>query len=43
MFLHAKDISKNELKKLMIVTADTDIVIVALYAFWDLNVDELWI
>lgn len=43
MFLHAKDMSKNELKELMIVTVDTDVAIVALHAFWDLDVDELWI
>ena len=34
---------KNGLKKLMIVIIDTDVVIIALYAFWDLDVDELWI
>ena len=43
MFLHAKDMCKNRLKKLMIAIIDTDVVIIALYPFWDLNVDELWI
>ena len=43
MFLHAKDMCKNRLKKLMIAIIDTDVVIIALYAFWDLDVDELWI
>ena len=43
MFLHAKDMCKNGLKKLIFVIIDTDVVIIALYAFWDLDVDELWI
>ena len=42
MLLHAKDMSKNGLTKLMIVTVDTDVVTIALYAFWNLDIDELW-
>ena len=43
MFLHAVEMSRLGLKKLLIVTVDTDIVVIALYAFWDLDLEELWI
>ena len=36
MFLHALDMSRLGLKKLLMVTVDTDAVVIALYAFWDL-------
>ena len=29
--------------KLLIVTVDTDVVVTAFYAFWDLDLEELWI
>ena len=35
--------SRFEFKKLMKVTADTYVVVIALYAYWDLNITELWI
>ena len=31
------------LKKLLIVTVDTDVVVIALYALQDLDLKELWI
>ena len=34
---------KNGLKKLMIFMVNINVVIIALYAFWDLDVNELWI
>ena len=36
MFLHALDMFRLGLKKLLMVTVDTDAVVIALYAFWDL-------
>ena len=38
MFLHAMEQSRSGLKRLMIVTKDTDVVVIMLYAYWDLNV-----
>ena len=35
--------SRLGLKKLLIVTVDTDVVVTALYAFWNLDLEELWI
>ena len=43
MFLYALEMSRLGLKKLLIVTVDTDVVLIALYAFWDLDLEELWI
>ena len=43
MFLHALEMSGLGLKKLLIVTVDTDVVVIALYAFWHLELEELWI
>ena len=43
IFLHAKSASDNGIRKLSIVTVDTDVVVVALYHFLSLNLDELWI
>ena len=44
IFLHAKKASYNGIRKLSIVTVDTDVVVVALYHFFfSLNLDELWI
>ena len=42
MFLHALEISRLGLKKLLIVTVDTDVAVIAFYAFWDLEL-QLWI
>ena len=41
MFLHALDMSRLGLKKLFTGTVDTDVVVIALYAFWDLDLEEL--
>ena len=38
MFLHALGQSKRGFKKLLIITVDTDVVVIALYAYWDLDV-----
>ena len=43
IFLHAKNASDNGIRKLSIVTVDTDVVAVALYHFLSLNLDKLWI
>ena len=41
MFLHALEMSRLGVKKLFIVTLD-DVVAIALYTFWDLDLEELW-
>jgi len=43
IFIHAKDLSDAGHRRVTIITVDTDVVIIALSAFWDLQVDELWI
>ena len=43
MFLHAKDLSSLGFRKILIVTVDTDVIVIGLYAFWDLDVQELWV
>ena len=43
LFLHAKDASNKGIKKVTIVTVDTDVVIIALYHYFDINLEELWI
>ena len=43
MFLHAMDLSRLGHKKLSIVTPDSDVIIIAFYAFWKLDVEELWV
>ena len=43
MFLDALEITRLGLKKLPRVTVDTDVVVIALYTFWDLDLEELWI
>ena len=43
MFLHALEQSRNGFKKLVIVTVDTDVVVIALYCYWDLDLEKLWI
>ena len=35
--------SESRYKKIMILTVDTDVVVIALYAYWELNVTEMWI
>ena len=41
MFLDALEITTLGLKKLLRVTVDTDVVVIALYIFWDLDLEEL--
>ena len=43
IFLHALEMSRLGLTKLLIVTADTDVVVIALYALWDFDLEKLWI
>ena len=43
MFVHVDDISKNGLKKISVIATNTDVVVIALYAYQYLNLDELWI
>ena len=42
MFCHINDMSLDY-RKLLIVTVDTDLVVIALAVFFSLSVDELWI
>ena len=35
MFIHAKELIRLGFKKLMIVTVDTDVVVIAMYIYWD--------
>ena len=43
MFLHALEMSRLGLKKLLIVTVETNVVVIVLHALWDLDLEELWI
>ena len=43
MFLHALEMSRLGLKNILIVTVDNNVVGIALYAFWDLDLEEFWI
>ena len=43
LILHVFDWIKKGYKKITIVTVDTDVVVIALYHFYDLNIEELWI
>ena len=43
LLLHVYDASLKGLRKISIVTVDTDVVVIALYHFFSLNVEELWI
>ena len=43
LLLHVIDACNNQWKKITIVTVDTDIVVIALYHYFSLDVDELWI
>ena len=42
LFLHVKDASTNGIK-IMIITVDTDVVVIALFVCCSLDVQELWI
>ena len=41
--LRAADAAKNGLKKIMLRTVDTDVVVIAVSTFQDLGLSELWI
>ncbi|WAR11602.1 hypothetical protein MAR_025782, partial [Mya arenaria] len=41
--LHMKDISENNLQRILVRTVDTDVVILALSVYHKLNIEELWI
>ena len=43
VLLHAFDGASKGYKKVSIVTVDTDVVVIALYHFFSLNIDELWV
>ena len=43
IFLHAMEQSQLEFKRLMVVTVDTDVMVIDLHAHWNLNETELWI
>ena len=43
LFLHAKDASKEGFKKITISSPDTDVVVIAMACFSDLNIEKLWI
>ena len=39
ILLHVNHVARNGLKRITISTVDTDIVVISLYIFFDLNVD----
>ena len=43
IFLHVNDIANGGRKRITIITDDIDIVVIALYIFISIDVDELWI
>lgn len=43
MLLHAKDASLNGLKRVMIRTVDTDVLVIAIAMFSNLDLSELWL
>ena len=43
MFVHVKDLCDAGYRRITIITVDTDVVIIALSAMWDLTIEELWI
>ena len=43
LLLHTFDGASKGYKKVLIVTVDTDVVVIALYHFFSLNIDELWV
>ena len=42
LILHVFDRCRKGYKKLTIIGSDTDIVVIALYHFYDLDVNEIW-
>ncbi len=43
LLLHVLDGAETGIRKISIVTVDTDVVVIALRHFFDLNLEELWI
>ena len=43
LLLHVRDIASSGLRKIMIIASDTDVVVIALYIFHSLFIEELWI
>lgn len=43
LLLHVLDASLKGFNKISIVTVDTDVVVIALFHFFDMNIAELWI
>ena len=43
MFLHAKDAAINGSKSIMLISSDTDVVVIGVAVFSELNIDTLWI
>ena len=43
LILHVLDRRRKGYKKLSIVGSDTDIIVIALYHFYDLDVNKLWV
>ena len=43
LLLHVHDIASRGLKKILIIASDTDVVVISLYIFYSLFIEELWI
>ncbi len=43
ILLHVLDGARTGMRKICIVTVDTDVAVIALRHFWTLNLDELWV
>ena len=43
MLLHVRELCRLGYNRITIITCDTDVVVIALYAFWFLNIVELWV
>ena len=43
VFLHALDMSRSGIQRIMIKTVDTDVIVLAVALFSELNLQELWI
>ena len=43
LLLHVFHACKKGFEKVSIITADTDVVVIALYHYSDLQIDELWV
>ena len=43
LFLHVNDAAKNGHRRILIVANDTDVVVIALYAYFSLEINKLWV